>query len=180
VNLILFGFKSSGKTILGKMIAAHTNRPFFDTDNMLEGLYYQLTGEQLPFREIYKKIGDNAFRKLESDVVQQLKEIKNAIIALGGGLILDSKNVAPLAKLGQLVYLKVGKETLKKRILSQELPSFLNPADPEGSFEQFYNERCVKYEAIPALSVDLEAKTPDQVVLELSAWILNREESNHG
>jgi shikimate kinase len=179
MNLILFGFKSCGKTTLGKMIAIRMNRPFFDTDNMLEQLHYQWTGDQLHFREIYKKIGEDAFRKLESDVVQQLKGIKNAIIALGGGLILDPKNTAFLAKLGQLIYLKVSKETLKRRILSKELPSFLNPADPEGSFEQFYNERRAKYEAVPAISVDLETKTQDQVVLELSALILNVEES-HG
>lgn len=160
------------------MIAVRMNRPFFDTDGMLEQLHYRLRGEQLHFREIYKKIGDNAFRKLEVDIVQELKGIKNAVIALGGGLILDPRNAALLAKLGQLVYLKVSKETLKKRILSTQLPPFLDLNNPEGSFEQFYNERIAKYEAIPALSVDLEAKTPDQVVLELSALILNRE--SHG
>ena len=160
------------------MIAVRMNRPFFDTDQMLEQLHDQLTGEQLSFREIYKKIGENAFRKLEAEIVQELKGIKNAVIALGGGLILDPKNAALLAKLGQLVYLKVSKETLKKRILSIQLPPFLDFNDPEGSFEQFYNERITKYEAIPALSVDLETKTPDQVVMELSALILNRE--SHG
>jgi shikimate kinase len=180
VNLILFGFKSCGKTTIGKMIAVRMNRPFFDTDTMLEQFHYKLTGDPLHFRDIYHRIGEHAFRKLESDVIQQLKGIKNAIIALGGGLILDPKNAAFLAKLGKLVYLKVNKETLKRRILSKELPPFLNPNDPEGSFEQFYNERQEKYEAISSLSVDLEAKTPDQVVLELSALILSMEESQSG
>lgn len=180
MNLILFGFKSCGKTTLGKMLAIRMNRSFFDSDDMLEQLHYKLTGDRMHFREIYKKIGEEAFRKLESDVVQQLKSVKNAVIALGGGLILHPKNAAVLAKIGQLVYLKIGKQTLRKRILSKELPSFLNPSDPEGSFEQFYNERRVKYEAIPALSIDLETKTTDQVVFELSALILSKEESTHG
>jgi shikimate kinase len=175
MNLILFGFKSCGKTTLGKMIAIRMNRPFFDTDSMLEQLYYKLTGNQMPFRQIYKKIGEEDFCALESDVVEQLKSSKNAIIALGGGLILHSNHAAFLAKLGQLVYLKVSKKVLKRRILSKELPSFLDPTDPEGSFEKFYTERREKYEAIPALSIDLETKTQDQVVLELSALILNAE-----
>ncbi len=179
MNWMLFGFKSCGKTTIGKIIAARMNRPFFDTDSLIEQLHYQSTGDLLHFRDIYKKIGEKAFRKLESDVIQQLKRVKDAIIALGGGLILDPKNAAFLAKLGKLVYLKVNKEILKKRILGKELPSFLNPADPEGSFEQLYNERQAKYEAIPALSIDLEAKTQDQVVLELSTLILSMEES-HG
>lgn len=175
MNLILFGFKSCGKTTLGKMIAIRMNRPFFDTDHMLEQLHHKLTGDLMHFREIHKKIGEDAFRALESDVLQELKSIKNAVIALGGGSILNPKNAAFLAKLGQLVYLKVSKETLKRRILGQELPSFLNPADPEGSFEQYYNERKEKYEAIPAISIDLETKTQDQVVLELCALIINGE-----
>ena len=64
---------------------------------------------------------------------------------------------------------------LTARSISQELPSFLNPDDPEGSFEQYYNERKEKYEAISAISIDLETKTQDQVVLELCALILNLE-----
>jgi shikimate kinase len=173
MNLILFGFKSCGKTTLGKMIAIRMNRPFIDTDQMLQQLYFERTGEQMHFREIFKEIGAEAFRALESDVVQHLKSTKNAIIALGGGLILNAQNAAVLAKSGQLVYLAVSKETLKRRILSkEELPAFLDPSDPEGSFEQFYQERLAKYEAIPALSIDLETKTQDQVILELSALIL--------
>jgi shikimate kinase len=174
MNLILFGFKSCGKTTLGKMLAVRMDRPFFDTDEMLERLHEELTAEKLPFRQIYKKIGEQGFRRLESDVVEQLKHVKNSIIALGGGLILAPQNAAALAKLGQLVYLKVSKETLKKRILGKEAPPFLDP----DNFEQFYNERRTQYEAIPALSIDLESKTQDQVVLELSALILSREE--HG
>ena len=176
--MILFGFKSCGKTTLGKMLAVRMNRSFFDTDEMLETLHEGLTGERLPFRQIYIKIGEHAFRRLESNVIQQLKHIQNSIIALGGGLILDPQSAAALAKLGQLVYLKVSKETLKKRILGKQLPAFLDSADPEKAFEQFYNERKTQYEATPALSIDLETKTQDQVVLELSAMILQRED--HG
>jgi shikimate kinase len=178
MNVILFGFKSCGKTTLGKMIAVRMNRTFLDTDTLLEQLYLEHTGGEMPFRQIYKKIGEEKFRALESEVVSQLKNYKNSIIALGGGLILNPKNAAFLAKLGQLVYLKVSKERLKRRILDKELPSFLDPADPEKSFENYYNERRSTYEAIPALSIDLETKTQDQVVLELSALILNQEQHN--
>ncbi len=146
---------------------------------MLEMIYFERTGEQTPFRQIYKTIGEEKFRALESEVVLLLQHTQHSIIALGGGLILNPKNAASLAKLGQLVYLKVNKETLKRRILKKELPSFLDPADPESSFEHYYNERRPKYEAIPALSIDLETKTQDQVVLELTALIFNLEES-HG
>lgn len=176
MNLILFGFKSSGKTTLGKKLAQYLNRPLIDTDRLLEELYFKQTGQKLTFREIFSTIGDTAFRALESDVVQQLKGTKNAIIAVGGGLILNPQNAAFLAKLGQLVYLKVSKETLKKRILGKsEPPAYLDPADLEGSFEKMYRERRAKYEEIHALSIDMETQTQDQVILEICALIQSLE-----
>lgn len=178
MNLILFGFKGSGKTTIGKLLALRLSRPFFDTDEMVERFYHQQTGEQLRVREIFKIIGEKSFRNLEADVAERLNSVKNSVIALGGGMILNPGASAALAKLGQLVYLKGSKETLKKRILSQELPPFFDPADPNAAFEKYYNERKARYEAIPALSVDLEAKTQDQVILELSALVLSQESGN--
>lgn len=179
MNLILFGFKNCGKTTLGKLIAQRMNRPFLDTDRLLEELHYQQFGEQKSFREIYKTIGPEEFRALESAVVDNLQGTQNAVIALGGGTILDPQNASKLAKLGQLVYLKVSKGTLKDRILSRPLPAYLDPSDPEGSFERMYQERQPNYEKIRALSIDMETKTQDQVVLEICALILNKETS-HG
>lgn len=176
MNLILFGFKSCGKTTLGKKCAHLLDSPFIDTDSLLERLYFKKTGRQLSFREIFKTVGADAFRALESDVLQQLKDTQNAVIAVGGGLVLDPHNVSILAKLGKLVYLKVSKKTLKKRILNAELPAFLDPIDPEESFEQMYRERRVRYEEINALSIDLENQTQDQVVLEL--WTLIQDLEN--
>lgn len=178
MNLILFGFKSCGKTTLGKIIATRLNRPFLDTDRLVEHLYYTRTGEEMNFRNIFKTVGEDGFRALETDVLQQLKRAKNAIIALGGGLILNPKNAASLAKMGQLVYLKLSKQTLKNRILGRDIPAYLDPLDPEGSFERMYIERQATYETIPAVSIDLETKTQDQVVLQICALIQKRESEN--
>ncbi len=175
MNLILFGFKSSGKTTLGMLVAQQLDRPFIDTDHLLEELYLSRTGKKMGTREIAKEIGEAEFRKLESDALQQLKNQDRAVIALGGGAILKPENAALLAKLGQLVYLKVSKETLKKRILGGELPTFLDPMYPEESFERMYQERLAIYEKILAFSIDLETQTQDQVVQELCALIQKKE-----
>jgi shikimate kinase len=179
VNLILFGFKSCGKTTLGKIIAQRLNRPLLDTDRLVERLHFNHTGKGLSFREIFKAVGEEGFRALESDVLQQLKGVRNTVIALGGGLILNPENAAFLAKLGLLVYLKLSKQTLKDRILNQDLPAYLDRSDPQGSFEHIYQERRAKYEKIFALSVDLETKKQDQVVLEICA-LIQKLEIEHG
>ncbi len=175
MNLILFGFKSCGKTTLGKKLANRLKRPFIDTDHSVEQLYRKKTGQTLLFREIYRTLGEEGFRKLESEVLDELKHTRDAIIAVGGGLVLVPNNVAVLAKLGRLVYLKLNEETLKTRILKWALPVYLDPQDPEGSFNKMYRERREKYEKIHAVSIDMENKTQDQVVLELCALIENLE-----
>jgi shikimate kinase len=178
VNIILFGFKGCGKTTLGKILSTRLNRPFFDTDHLVETIYYEQTGEELPFREIYRAIGKESYHILERSALEQLMSAKYAIISVGGGLILDPVNAAALLKLGQLVYLKVDKETLKHRMLQGELPAFLDPSDPEGSFEKMYKQRLPLYEKIPSLVVDLAKKPKDQVVLELCALIEQVEMEN--
>src|SRR5581483_1130377 len=178
MNLILFGFKSCGKTTLGKKIADQMKRPFIDTDRLVEELYKKRTGRDLNCREIAKQVGEEGFRALESDAVLQLKKMKDTIIALGGGLILIPGIAEMLAKVGTLVYLKVSKGTLKERILKQPLHTFLDPMDAVGSFERMYAERQPKYEKILALSVDVETKTQDEIIQEICALIQKEENLN--
>ena len=179
MNWILFGFKGCGKTTLGKKLAAALNRPFIDTDQLIEALYHARTGLTKNFREIFIIVGSEEFRRMETDVLEQLKNTHNAVIALGGGLILDPVNATLLAKLGQLVYLKENKATIKARILRDKLPAYLDPLDPIGSFEKMYQERLPKYEEIFALSVDLEKKTQDKIATELCA-LIEQMEAKHG
>lgn len=168
MNIILFGFKNCGKTTLGKLTAAKLGRPFIDTDQLLPG----------PARDLHRTLGEKGFRALEAETLHALADVKNTLIAVGGGLILDPQNAAALAKLGALVYLKLDKETLKKRTL-RDLPSYLDPNDPEGSFEKMYEEREKKYEAIRAHTLNLENKTQDQILLEILA-LIQRLEKSHG
>jgi len=78
--------------------------------------------------------------------------------------VLSPDTVNALEKIGQLVYLKVGKETLKKRLLAGELPLFLDPKNPEASFEKMYAERKSIYEAIAAITIDAEGKSEKEIL----------------
>ncbi|MBS0620499.1 MAG: shikimate kinase [Verrucomicrobia bacterium] len=158
--MILFGFPNAGKTTLGKKLAARWGLPFFDTDQLLERRFYPLS-----VRSLYKIVGEEAFRKLEETVIS---ELKGGIIAVGGGTILYPKAASLLAKLGPLVYVKVGKETLKERTL-RDLPSYLDPNDPEGAFERMYQERLPQYEAIIAYTFDVETTHEDEIFLEIGS-----------
>jgi shikimate kinase len=144
-NIILCGFKSSGKTTLGKKIAEKTGLHFIDTDELVSK----------NCRALYLHSVE-AFFEIEKAVIAALGDFQNCIIATGGGSILDPENVLVLKKLGTIFFLRVPKEELKKRILVHPLPAFLDPSDLEGSFEKMYQDRIGIYESIADHIVDSE------------------------
>jgi len=144
INIILFGFKGSGKTHFGKLLAAKLNCPHFDTDTLLEELH------QCKVRDLHQNVGEAQFRVLESQVITTLLDVKNAVISLGGGAVLNPENIERLAKIGQLVYLEASFETIQKRI--QVTPSFAG----NSSLEKIYYARKPIYESIPAHKINTD------------------------
>jgi shikimate kinase len=178
MNLILFGFKGSGKSHFGKLLAQKTQRPFLDTDELLSKLYYQETHTHLSSNQIHQKIGAASFRALEKKVVFSLKGVKDTIIALGGGAILDPDSAAFLQTLGSLVYLSASDETLKTRILKEELPDFFDKNDPLGSFHRMIQERLPIYTSIPAQKIDVDALDEAGVLASLQSILILEEPTN--
>lgn len=172
MNLILFGFKGAGKTHFGKLLAIKMRRPFIDTDDLLLELYTKESGKRRKVKEVYAELGAVGFRELEKRAVKGLKNVENAIIAVGGGTVIDPENVEILQKVGALVYLKTGAETIRKRIFKDELPAFFDKNDPEGSFLRMVQEREPIYRSIPARVVDTEALDEAGVLAALSSILL--------
>lgn len=168
-NIILFGHPASGKTFFGKQLAKQTGLIFIDTDRAVELFYKQAFGQNLNCREIFLHLGESGFRQLEKSVIDDLQNVKGAIIALGGGVILDSVNCQKLQKIGQLVYLKSDKETLKRRIfLRKPLPAFLDSIDPEKAFERIYEERQPLYDQMGGVIIQTTGKSRQQILTKLT------------
>ena len=163
--MILFGFKSCGKTFWGKRLAERLSWNFIDTDLLLE------ERENLPVREIYIRFGESYFRSLEKEIILSLKKAENRVIAVGGGAIFDEAIVAHLQSLGKLIYLRQDKAILKKRLLLSP-PAYFNLNDNEASFERLYAQRKPLYESIAAYAVDLSIQSDDQVLNLLSEYAL--------
>lgn len=104
-NLILIGFKGSGKTTLGKKVASLLGLPFVDTDDLFKE----------PAAVVYRKLGKDAFRALERDVLQCLK-VSRHVIATGGGMPLLKENRLALRALGTVVHLKTPRDMIEERI----------------------------------------------------------------
>jgi shikimate kinase len=179
MNLILFGYKKSGKTYFGLELARMRKMRFIDTDLLTEELYTARYHQCLSCKEIVKHHGLNLLRELEKQVIFSLTDLHHTVVALGGGIVLDKENLAHLMKIGSLVYLKADKEALKKRILSGEIPSYLDCNDLHASFEKMYHERLPIYESIPAFVIDTHLKTEKQILHILNDYC-ESVEASHG
>lgn len=110
-NLFLIGPFGSGKTTVGKVLAAATGRIFIDSDHEIE----KQTGVDIPW--IFEKEGEAGFRKRESEVINQLTQQHHIILSTGGGAILAPENREQLKNRGVVIYLTVSIEQQMKRVI---------------------------------------------------------------
>jgi shikimate kinase len=142
-HIVLTGIKHSGKTSVGKLLAAGLGRTFIDVDRVLERLYD--SQGRFTCREIYRKHGREFFRSLETDAVKDITENRAhnslLVLAAGGGLIENTEALGPLKKVGIFIYLKEQPEVLFKRISRRGIPPFLDEDNPRESFYRLYDKR---------------------------------------
>ncbi len=174
MNIFLFGFKKCGKTYFGMKLAQKLHRDFLESDHLIEELYTAEYHQTLSYREIAKKHGFAFFRELEKSAVSLLVQKKQCIVSLGGGLVLDPGNIERLKQVGTVIYLKAPKAVLKTKILSGEIPHYLDPQHPAESFEKLYEERMPIYEKISTHVVDIENKSEEKILEELLEFTKRR------
>ena len=181
MNIVVTGMKHCGKSTHGHALAAHLKCRFYDTDDMLTGLYRDRTGSLLSSREIFQAEGESFFRNLEVEVVKQLASGTNSneqrVIALGGGLPANDAATPWLEKLGFCVYLKVSPEIIFQRIMKKGLPPFLDPARPYESFTELYRQREKYYLQHADLVIEIDREMPlkdaDKLIIEKIEEALN-------
>jgi shikimate kinase len=146
---------------------------FVDIDRIIEKIYNEKHTANLTVRQIYETIGATEFRSLEQTAIMTLTEVSNSVIATGGGSMLAKANVLELKKIGKLIYLKVGKDTLKERLLSAQ-PAFLDPTNFATTFNKMYLERKEIYREIADIVIYTDSKNIETIAQEII------EEINHG
>ncbi|CRZ20283.1 Shikimate kinase 1 [Kingella kingae] len=134
-NLFLVGLMGAGKTTLGKQLAEHLNRPFYDSDHVI----CERTGVSIP--TIFEMEGEQGFRDRESTVLADLAALDNIVLATGGGAVLRENNRACLRDKGTVIYLHVLPEILFERTRYDKNRPLLQVADPLAKFKELYEIR---------------------------------------
>lgn len=169
MNLILIGYRGSGKTSVGRELAKLLERPFFDSDRMV----FAKTGRTV--REMVEAGGWPAFREAEKAVIAELSALDHAVISLGGGAVMDPPNVAALEERGKFVWLKADARTLARRMQSEKNGSGQRPsltgAGTLEEVERVLAERLPVYRAVADLAVDTAGKTPAGIAAEIAGAV---------
>ncbi len=137
-NLVLIGMRGSGKSTIGKILAKKMNRDFWDSDREIEKQY----GESIS--QIFEKKGEAFFRTLEKKAVEKISQQKNAVIATGGGVILNDENIFRLKEKGIVIFLYVSINRIAQRIKGSHRPS-LTGKTIETELAEIWEKRQDRY-----------------------------------
>ena len=138
-NLSLTGFMGVGKSTLGRFLANSLRYQFVDTDDMIE----QRSGK--PITKIFEDDGEDSFRSLEQEIVDEMVSWKRRVISTGGGLITKNNNLERLKAYSFVVCLWASPETIYHRIKRQSHRPLLQTTDPVRRIEDLLEERSVFY-----------------------------------
>lgn len=145
MRIYLIGMPGSGKSTLGKKLSKRLNYKFIDMDNYIEKKACMFVDE------IFENYGEEYFRELERNTLNEFLDMDDIVIATGGGVIKnkDNKNLID----GKCIYLYVKPEVLEKRL---EQSKIVRPLLLEKSVYTLYDERKDLYEYFKDIKVDNE------------------------
>ena len=134
-NLTLVGFMGTGKSSVGRVVAQLLRYEFVDTDEILE----QRAG--LPISRIFAEQGEEAFRRMERELVAEMASWKQRVIATGGGLAANTDNLASLHTHSLLICLWASPEAIWERVRHQSHRPLLQDPDPLGRIRTLLEQR---------------------------------------
>lgn len=163
-NIFFIGLMGAGKTTIGKLLAKHLGKDFYDTDHEIE----KRTGVKIPV--IFELEGEAGFRKRETAVIQDLTKLNNIVMATGGGAVIAEENRQLLQANGTVIYLRANVNELWHRTRNDKHRPLLQNVDIRAKLEQLYAERNPLYTQTATFIID----TGNQPV----ASLLNRIEKS--
>jgi len=164
MRVYLAGFMGSGKSTVGPLVADALGVDFVDLDDVIEAQ----AGQSIP--AIFAEQGEVAFRRMETNALHATADRSDAVIALGGGTIVNDVNRAFAQSTGLLIYLDVSADAVVERVaegaahrplLQDDTGTPLPPDRMRSRVVQMLDARRSAYEAAP-ITIDA-GRSPDAV-----------------
>ena len=146
-NIYLVGPMGAGKSSIGKRLAKRIEREFYDSDRVLE----ERTG--VAITTIFELEGELGFRNRETNILKDLVQLDNAVIATGGGVILRETNRKLMKSSGTIVFLQTSIDTQLKRTRHDKKRPLLQTGNRRAKLMALAKERDPVYEDLADITI---------------------------
>src|SRR5215469_13331036 len=164
-NVILIGPMGSGKTAVGRSVARHLGKLFYDSDTEI----VRRTGVDIPY--IFEKEGESGFRERERETIEALVALRGIVLATGGGAILLPENRRLLAQRGCVVYLETSVDQQAERVKHGRTRPLLSNVDPASRLQELMAVRDPLYRSIADITVRTDGRRVKSVAEDIVRMI---------
>ncbi len=161
MNIYLVGFMGTGKTSVAKVLAKRLSRKFIEMDEAIE------KREKRPITEIFRINGEDYFRRVEKEIVEDISKKNNLAVSCGGGVVLDKDNIKNLKKSGIVICLWANPDVIYKRIRGQSHRPLLNVDHPGERIKELLDARKTFYD-----KADYKIDTSNLTIQEATGEII--------
>ncbi len=160
-NLFLIGYRCTGKSSVGRLLAVRLGRSFIDTDSLV------VSENGMGIREIVDSRGWEAFRRLEHMALKKACTVERRVVATGGGIVLDGDNRNLMKGNGRIIWLRASPETIKARMVQDRDSEAFRPAltstDSISEIEETLAKRAPLYKQAMDFLVDTDHREVDGI-----------------
>jgi shikimate kinase len=165
-GLALVGYRGTGKTTVGQLLARAMNRRFVDVDVEIE----QRSGRSIA--AMFAEMGEVVFRDWEECTLAAVfEQYTEAVVATGGGSVMREKNRSGMRAFGQIIWLTADANELARRLQADEREQTVRPAlTSSGVIEEIAHvlrERTPIYAGLADLVIETGGRSPDEVALAI-------------
>jgi shikimate kinase len=161
-HLYLTGYRGSGKSSVGRLLARQLGRRWIDSDDLIESQ----AGTSI--RELFAASGETAFRDLEEAAIADIADRPPAVVSLGGGAILRQANRRRIAESGVCIWLCVDAPTVMRRLAHDQTTTARRPAltdlPQRQEIEKLLADRRPLYEQVAQYRVETSGQRLEQIV----------------
>jgi shikimate kinase len=162
MNIVLIGYRGTGKSTVATMLGLRLKRNVISTDTEI----VKETGQSIP--HIVEQFGWDHFRRLETQMCQTLAGQDDLVIDTGGGLILKEENVKILKANGKIFWLTADVSTIASRISGDtQRPSLTGTKTFVEEIEEILEIRKPHYQAAADVVIPTDHETPETIVAQI-------------
>mgnify|MGYP003401643610 CR=1 FL=1 len=160
-NFFLVGLMGAGKSTVGRHLAKRLGKSFIDSDNEIE----RRTGVKIPV--IFDIEGEAGFRLREQQVIHELTDRQDIVLATGGGAVLNPENREDLHTRGTVIYLRANVDDLFARTRRDKNRPLLQTPDPRARLTELFLQRDPLYKEIAHIVIDTGRQSVNTLLVQL-------------